>query len=85
MNPKLFWLTTAIVLAYTPTTEAQQPQKMARIGYLSARSGPFPALQGFEEGLREFGWIEGKQIAIEYRYAGADPDSWPSLRRNLFV
>jgi putative ABC transport system substrate-binding protein len=52
--------------------EAQQAKKLPRIGYLSPQSGPPPTLAGFKEGLRELGWVEGKQIEIEYRYAGGD-------------
>jgi hypothetical protein len=45
--------------------EAQQPKKLARIGYLSGRSEPFDALMAFKEGLRQRGWVEGKQIEVE--------------------
>lgn len=49
---------------------AQQARKMARIGYLSNLSGPHPGLAAFREGLHSLGWTEGKNIEIEYRYAG---------------
>jgi putative ABC transport system substrate-binding protein len=64
----------AALLAFCSSAEAQQPKQMARIGFLSARSGPFQSLPAFQESLRELGWIEGKQIEIEYRYAGNDLD-----------
>jgi putative ABC transport system substrate-binding protein len=47
---------------------------MARIGYLSGRAGPFDVLVAFKEGLRELGWVEGKDVKIEYRYGGGDFD-----------
>ena len=59
---------------------AQQPKKVSRIGYLSSRSqlrvGPF---RGVWAGLREIGYIEGQNIAIEYRYAEGKPDRLPEL------
>ena len=60
------------LLALASTANAQPAKKMARIGYLSGRAGPFDVLVAFKEGLRELGWVEGKQIKIEYRYAGGD-------------
>jgi ABC-type uncharacterized transport system substrate-binding protein len=49
--------------------EAQQSAKIHRIGYLAARSSPEPRDEGFRLGLRDLGYIEGKNIAVEYRYA----------------
>jgi putative ABC transport system substrate-binding protein len=60
----------ALLVALSPPAEVQPAKKMARIGYLSGRSGPFEPLAAFKEGLRELGWVEGKQIEIEYRYGG---------------
>jgi ABC-type uncharacterized transport system substrate-binding protein len=64
---------------------AQQPKKVFRIGYLSPsdpatdsiRSGPFRAA------LRELGYIEGQNIAIEYRYAEGNPDRRRELAADL--
>jgi putative ABC transport system substrate-binding protein len=51
------------------SAQAQKPAKIHRIGYLAARSSPEPRDEGFRQGLRDLGYIEGKDIAIEYRYA----------------
>ena len=59
----------AMLLALCSSTEAQQPTKSPRIGYLAARSSPEPRDEGFRQGLHDLGYIEGKNIAIEYRYA----------------
>jgi putative ABC transport system substrate-binding protein len=64
----------AMLVALCVSAEAQQPQQMAQIGFLSARSGPFSALVAFQEGLRDLGWVSGQQIEINYRYAGNDLD-----------
>jgi putative tryptophan/tyrosine transport system substrate-binding protein len=83
MNPKLFWLIPAILLAVSLRAESQQPKKMARIGYLSAYSGPHPALAAFKEGLRELGWIEGKNITFDYRYGGGKGDKYSDFATEL--
>jgi ABC-type uncharacterized transport system substrate-binding protein len=65
--------------------QAQQPKKVARIGYLSAfdsaresfRSEPFRAA------LRELGYIEGQNLTIEYRYAEGKLDRLPEIAAEL--
>jgi putative ABC transport system substrate-binding protein len=64
---------------------AQQSAKMPRIGYLygaslSAESARVPA---FRQGLRELGYVEGKNIIIEYRYAEGKFDRLPALAAEL--
>ena len=52
-------------------SRAQQPAKVPRIGYVSGfgdPSNPGPQVQAFRQGLRDFGYIEGKNILVEYRY-----------------
>src|SRR5215467_5441262 len=63
------------VLAVAATVEAQQPKKVPRIGVLAqgSRSSYAPLNDGFQQGLRELGWDEGKNIVIEYRYAEGEP------------
>src|SRR5262252_3413667 len=87
MNRKLFWLITAILLALAHRAEAQQPKKV-RIGYLSnadaatdsARGG---RAEGIRLALRELGYIEGQNIAIEYRYGEGKVDRAPELAAEL--
>jgi putative ABC transport system substrate-binding protein len=64
-------------------SDAQQVKKMARIGYLSAYSGPHPALGEFRKGLSELGWVEGKNITIEYRYGGGQGDKYSDFATEL--
>jgi putative ABC transport system substrate-binding protein len=66
------------------TGEAQQPQKVPRIGFLAARQTPTsnipdPTADAFRRGLRDVGYVKGKNILIEYRYLEAKPDRIPSL------
>jgi putative ABC transport system substrate-binding protein len=71
MNPKLFWLLAAILLVSIHRAEAQQPQKVARIGYMSSgsSSSESPRVDGFRQALRDLGHVEGKTVSIEYRFA----------------
>jgi len=63
---------------------AQQPAKMPRIGVLSPGSpGPSPLLDAFRQGLRELGYIEGQNIAIEYRFAEAKLERFHDLAAEL--
>ena len=60
----------------------QQPAKTARIGVLSLASGPNPNMDIFQ-GLRELGWIEGKNMAVEYRWAAGREDRLAALATEL--
>jgi putative ABC transport system substrate-binding protein len=63
--------------------EAQQPSKVPRIGMLDAQAlGPDPD-NAFREGLRQFGYVEGKNIAIEWRRAHARAERFPELAADL--
>ncbi|HET8563839.1 MAG TPA: ABC transporter substrate-binding protein, partial [Candidatus Binatia bacterium] len=63
--------------------EGQQPGKVPRIGYLAARSSPEARDEGFRQGLRDLGYIEGNNIAIEYRYAHGKIEQLPSFASEM--
>ena len=68
------------------SAEAQQPEKIPRIGYLSGTgdpTNPEPQVEAFRQGLRDLGYVEGKNILVEYRYAEGKPDRIPSLVAEL--
>src|SRR4030095_1796189 len=64
-------LIATLVLGLRVIAEAQQPKKIPRIGYLAGASSSAIAFrtEAFRQGLRELGYVEGKNITIEYRYA----------------
>ena len=62
---------TAVLFALCAPAEAQQPKKVPRIGFLSAASPSAISArtEAFRQGLREVGYVEGKNIIIEWRSA----------------
>jgi putative ABC transport system substrate-binding protein len=76
-------LPTAFPLA--GSLEAQQPRKIPRIGYLAGTSpsGIASRIEAFRQGLRDRGYVEGKNILIEYRYAEGKPDRERELAKEL--
>jgi len=66
-----FWLLTAALLTALPSARAQQPAKIPRIGFMSVGSQALigARIEAFKQGLRERGYVEGKNIAIEWRFA----------------
>src|SRR5215831_21388968 len=85
MIKKLLWIGTFLLLAAGTFVHAQQPGKIPRIGFLStaAHSSLSSRLEAFRQGPRELGFIEGKNIAIEYRSAEGKPDRLPELASEL--
>ena len=86
MNEKLIlsFLTIAM-LAIVGLGHAQQPTKVPRIGYLGFSSpSTIPTrIEAFRQGLRELGYVEGKNIFIEWRSAEGNADRLPSLAAEL--
>jgi len=84
MNRKIIvCLLTTALLSTAPFVEAQQEKKVPRIGVLRAGSPPDPFVEAFRQGLRELGYMEGKNILIEYRYAQGKSDRLPDLAAEL--
>ena len=80
------WLLATVLLMTASYADAQQPQKVPRIGYVSASGGassPDPQFEAFATGLRDLGYIDGKNIQIELRYAEAKQDRIPDLVAEL--
>src|SRR5215470_8488058 len=78
-------LVVLIVIAFCVPVEAQQPKKVFRIGYLSNADAATDSARagGIRLALRELGYIEGQNVAIEYRYAEGKVDRAPGLAAEL--
>ncbi len=64
--------------------QAQQPTTIPRIGYLGGATGSGEArIEALRQGLRELGYVEGKNIVIEWRYAEGKPDRERALAAEL--
>ena len=65
--PALIALLVLGILVTTLAADAQQPGKVARIGYLAQGSAPSgPIFEAFRQGLRELGYVEGENLAVEW-------------------
>ncbi len=86
MNKKIVVsLLASFILALVHLAEAQQPAKVPRIGYL-AGTGPdaqSARMEAFRQGLRELGYVEGKNIVIDPRYAEGKLDRLPAFAADL--
>ena len=86
MKKKITVLTLcAMLFALCFSADAQQTGKIFRIGFLDAStaSGSAVLLEAFRQELSKLGWIEGKNITIEYRFAEAKPERLPELAADL--
>src|SRR5206468_2671687 len=75
----------SLLLALGFSAQAQQPKKVPRIGFVTSgdSSTPSPNLEAFRQGLRNLGYIEGKNFVIEYRGAEGKLDRIPGLVAEL--
>src|SRR5262245_58802921 len=75
------------VMVFAPcvSVEAQQPKKVPRIGFLdnSTASGSAVLVDGLRQELSSLGWVEGKNITIEYRFAEQKLERLPELAAQL--
>jgi len=84
MKKKIFGLALSTMLfALSFSAEAQQAKKVPRIGVLTTGSEQLLYTEAFRQGLRELGYVEGKNITIEYRRAQGINDRLPNLALEL--
>ena len=83
---RVFVVGTLALLAAPLAAQAQAAWKVPRIGYLAGgwpSDPPNPAGQAFREGLQELGYVEGRNILLERRFAGGRVDRYPDLVAEL--
>src|SRR5436190_10634384 len=75
----------AMLFALSVSAEAQLPKKVPKIGFLVVPSRSFFAdrMESFRQGLHSLGYVEGKNILIEYRYAEGNLDRLAELAKEL--
>ena len=86
MTKKIYRIALCTMLfALSFSAEAQQPTKIPRIGFLSGTSlsSTSARVEAFRQGLRELGYVEGKNIVIEWRWAEGKLDRLPALAAEL--
>jgi len=86
MKPKpLLWLLTVILLVSTSPAIAQQPKKIPRVGFLSPGDSSRDdfRFEAFRIGLQELGYVDGKNIIVEYRGADAKNERYTKLAIEL--
>jgi putative ABC transport system substrate-binding protein len=87
VDRRRFLLTSVAGVVVAPlATEAQQPTKIARIGYLTTAdvtTAPHHLRESFLKGLRDLGYVEGRNLVIEYRSAEGKVERLPALAAEL--
>jgi putative ABC transport system substrate-binding protein len=74
---------TLVSLSVPLTVDAQPTGKVPRIGVLRQGSPPDPLVEGLRQGLRELGYVEGRNVSIEYRWAEGRDERLPDLAADL--
>jgi putative ABC transport system substrate-binding protein len=72
-----------MLIALGFAAEAQQPKKVPRIGLLTTGGAENPSGLYFRQALRELGYVEGKNVLIEYRYAEGEPQPLSEFAEEL--
>jgi putative tryptophan/tyrosine transport system substrate-binding protein len=84
-NARLVGAVVLLLLAAPLAADAQPPEKTYRVAYLAAapRSGNQALLARFQQGMRELGYVEGRNLVLESRFADGQFDRLPALAREL--
>src|SRR5262247_1100164 len=79
----LIRLLPTVFVATVSLAEAQQPAKIPTIGFMRGGSPTDPEVDAFRQGLRELGYVEEKNIIIEYRHTGGKTDRFSNVAAEL--
>src|SRR5262245_59046353 len=81
----LVWLLTTLLLGSNSVAHAQQPKKIYQIGIITAadKMSDLPRVEALRRALRDLDYIEGQNLAIEYRYGDGKDDRYPALAADL--
>ena len=85
MNRRVFIGTVAGTLLAAPLAgEAQPTGKSARVGYLATGERLGPVSEAFPEALRGYGWVEGQNLVMEYRFGGEQYERCVNLEHAVY-
>ncbi len=84
---RMHWLLPVLILVYVNLAEAQQPKKVYRIGFLGGSSASAYArfIEAFQQGLRDLGYEDARNITIDYRYGGESVIGFPTSQGSWSV
>ena len=84
-SKSIVWILAVLLLNASAVAHAQPPAKSPRIGYLNASSATSAAsrVEAFRQGIRELGYVEGKNVVVEYRFADGNLDRLGQLLAEL--
>ena len=83
MKKKISAFLLALFFCTVPLAEAQQPGKIPTIGFMRGGSPTDPKVEAFRQGLRELGYVEGKNIIIEVRNTEGKTDHFSGVAAEL--
>ena len=83
MKNLLYLLVVIAFLVGGASAEAQRPPKIPTIGFMRGGSPTDPEVEAFRQGLRELGYVQGKNIIIEYRNTEGKTDRFPDAAVEL--
>ena len=83
MRRRRFLIASGAVLTMPFDAAAQSARRVPLLGYVANRPGPIDLDEAFLSGLREFGYIEGKNIHVEYRWGDGTEGRWPALFKSV--
>ncbi len=72
-----------LILAFPGSMQAQQQKKAYRVSYLSPRLGIEPREEALRQSLRDLGYVEGQNLAIDWRFSKGNSDLIPELRSRV--
>jgi putative ABC transport system substrate-binding protein len=73
-----------VILMAVAAADGQQPAKIPRIGILTLGvASSTPSFEGFRQGLREYGYVDGQSIALEFRFAQGQAERLPAMAAEL--
>jgi putative tryptophan/tyrosine transport system substrate-binding protein len=82
---KVLTLIGGATAAWPLAAQAQQPARLARVGFISLGVGPSANTEGFQQGLQQLGYVEGQNLVLIYRWAAGRIDRLADFARELLT